>query len=42
MAEHEVFGKTAEGETVYRVKIALPNTNGIFKIGMPADGYLND
>ena len=27
---------------VYRVKIALPNTNGIFKIGMPADGYLND
>ena len=27
---------------VYRVKIALSNTNGIFKIGMPADGYLHD
>lgn len=25
---------------VYRVKITLPNTNGIFKPGMPADGYL--
>lgn len=25
---------------VYRVKIALPNPDGVFKPGMPADGYL--
>jgi HlyD family secretion protein len=25
---------------VYRVKIALPNPEGVFKPGMPADGYL--
>jgi HlyD family secretion protein len=25
---------------VYRVKITLPNPNGIFKPGLPADGYL--
>jgi HlyD family secretion protein len=25
---------------VFRVKITLPNTNGIFKPGMPADGFL--
>ena len=25
---------------VYRVKIRLPNPDGIFKPGMPADGYL--
>jgi HlyD family secretion protein len=25
---------------VYRVKISLPNPNGVFKPGMPADGYL--
>ena len=26
---------------VYRVKITLPNPNGVFKPGMPADGYLD-
>ena len=26
---------------VYRVKITLPNPDGIFKPGMPADGYLH-
>lgn len=25
---------------VYRVKITLPNPNGVFKPGMPADGYI--
>ncbi len=25
---------------VYRVKITLPNPNGVFKPGMPADGYM--
>lgn len=27
---------------VYRVKITLPNKEGIFKPGLPADGYLKD
>ncbi len=26
---------------VYRVKITLPNPNGVFKPGLPADGYLD-
>lgn len=26
---------------VYRIKITLPNPRGLFKPGMPADGYLN-
>ncbi len=27
---------------VYRVKITLPNPNGVFKPGMPADGYVGN
>jgi HlyD family secretion protein len=27
---------------VYRVKITLPNPEGIFKPGMPAEAYLED
>jgi HlyD family secretion protein len=27
---------------VYRVKIELPNKDGVFKRGMPADGYIGD
>lgn len=26
---------------VYRIKVTLPNPNGVFKPGMPADGYLS-
>ena len=27
---------------VYRVKIELDNSNGVFKPGMPADGYIGE
>ena len=38
---HNVQTKEARADLVYAVKIELPNPDGILKIGMPADIYLN-